>query len=98
MPVTVRELKDIPRIEPNCSFARVFYSNYHAAVVYEINPHLECRDIGWACIEFKAVSKLCAGYPNDEGIGHHPMFGYGLRPYAAVEVINSPWITAEFGS
>jgi hypothetical protein len=45
--------------------------------------------------EFIDVHAVKLGGPNDESRRGHPLYGKGLRPYAAHRVINSPWITAQ---
>ncbi|BCG93820.1 hypothetical protein [Mesorhizobium sp. 131-2-1] len=34
------------------------------------------------------------GPPNDEAIGGHRLYGLGLKPYSAFEVLNSSWIAS----
>lgn len=35
------------------------------------------------------------GPPNDEAISGHRLYGLGLRPYSAFEVLNSSWIASQ---
>jgi hypothetical protein len=32
------------------------------------------------------------GYPDDEALAGHPLYPFGLEPYCAYEVLNSPWL------
>ena len=49
------------------------------------------EDIGYAIVEFPLCDWSTFGYPNDEAIEGHPMYGKGLDSYDAFEVFNSPW-------
>jgi hypothetical protein len=50
-------------------------------------------DLGNATIKFRASSAKY-GYPNDEGMLEHPLYGKGLSdsPSAVNEVLNSMWV------
>jgi hypothetical protein len=50
-------------------------------------------DRGIGVVEFKRVTSVKVGSPNDEVLRGHPLWGSGLEPYRAHEVKNSPWIT-----
>jgi hypothetical protein len=50
-------------------------------------------DHGIGVVEFKRVTSVKAGFPNDEVLRGHPLWGSGLEFYSAHEVKNSPWIT-----
>jgi hypothetical protein len=45
-----------------------------------------------ALIHFPLVSSFRFGAPNDEALGGHPLAKFGLRPYSAHRVENSPLI------
>ena len=49
------------------------------------------EDAGYAIIEFPLCQWNTFGYPNDEAIEGHPMYGKGFDAYGAFEVFNSPW-------
>jgi hypothetical protein len=49
------------------------------------------RDIG--IVEFKRMTSVKIGSPNDEVLRGHPLWGGGLEFYSAHEVNNSAWIT-----
>jgi hypothetical protein len=53
-------------------------------------PH---ADHGIGVVEFKRVTSVRVGFPNDEVLRGHPLWGSGLELYSAHEVKNSPWIT-----
>ncbi len=46
----------------------------------------------FAIIYFNDCADFKLGYPNDEGLDDHPLYGRGLTFYAAHEVVNSSWI------
>jgi hypothetical protein len=46
-------------------------------------------------IEFTNVHSVKFGGPNDEAIEGHALYGRGLTPYSAHEVVRSQWITEE---
>jgi hypothetical protein len=50
-------------------------------------------DHGIGVVEFKQVTSVKIGSPNDEVLHGHPLWGSGLEHYRAHEVRNSPWIT-----
>jgi len=49
-------------------------------------------DEGIATIKFTKYAQFKFGNPNDESISGHPLFNYGLQPYAIQEVEKSNWI------
>lgn len=53
------------------------------------DPH---ADHGIGVVEFKRVTSVKIGSPNDEVLRVHPLWGSGLEFYSAHEVKNSPWI------
>ena len=55
--------------------------------------YLSGRDDGIGVVEFKQVTSVKIGSPNDEVLSGHPLWGRGLEPYRAHVVRNSPWIT-----
>lgn len=50
------------------------------------------RDHGIGVVEFKSMTSVKMGTPNDEVLNGHPLWGSGLELYSAHEVRNSPWI------
>ena len=50
-------------------------------------------DYGIGVVEFKRMTSIKIGSPNDEALRGHPLWGSGLEFYGAHEVKNSPWIT-----
>jgi hypothetical protein len=50
-------------------------------------------DQGIGVVEFKRMTSIKIGSPNDEILRGHPLWGSGLELYSAHEVKNSPWIT-----
>lgn len=57
-----------------------------------VNPTTDQRE-SLAVIEFDGIHEVKFGGLNDEALHGHPLFGKGLVPYAAHEVVNSSWIT-----
>jgi hypothetical protein len=53
------------------------------------DPH---ADHGIGVVEFKRVTSVKTGSPDDEVLRGHPLWGSGLEFYRAHEVKNSPWI------
>lgn len=49
-------------------------------------------DHGIGVVEFKGVTSVKMGSPNDEVLRGHPLWGSGLEPYQAHEIRNSTWI------
>ncbi len=49
-------------------------------------------DISTAVVEAVGCEITRFGYPNDEALAGHPLWGHGLAFYAIAEVINSSWI------
>ena len=49
---------------------------------------------GWplAIIEFNSVLSATFGYPNDEALPGHPLYGAGLSFYDIFEVVDSSWL------
>src|SRR5262245_60100686 len=45
-----------------------------------------------ALVEFERYWSYTFGWPNDEAINGHPLYGRGLRPYGAFEVKDSSWV------
>jgi hypothetical protein len=54
------------------------------------DPQADC---GIGVVEFKRMTSVKVGSPNDEVLRGHPLWGSGLDSYSAHEVMNSPWIT-----
>jgi hypothetical protein len=50
-------------------------------------------DHGIGVVEFKRMTSVKIGSPNDEVLRGHPLWGSGLDFYSAHEVKNSPWIS-----
>jgi hypothetical protein len=59
----------------------------------DLSGHLQ--QLGVAFIECKQCMVSKYGYPNDEGLAEHPLWGLGLRSAQSsiLEVVDSPWST-----
>jgi hypothetical protein len=62
-----------------------------AAILFHIAPD---RDTVLVVFEGCLIARF--GYPNDEGLGTHPLYAKGLAFYACQEVLDSSW-PAELG-
>jgi len=51
---------------------------------------------GTAIIEFDLAHWTTFGYPNDEALSGHPLYGRGLAAYGIYEVHNSHWVRRMF--
>lgn len=49
-------------------------------------------DQGIGIVEFKRMTSVKVGFPDDEVLRGHPLWGSGLEFYSSHEVKNSPWI------
>jgi hypothetical protein len=72
-----------------------FYRSVHDRVAGRANPRARDpqTDHRIGVVEFKKVTSIKVGSPNDEVLRGHPLWGSGLEFYSAHEVKNSPWIT-----
>ncbi len=72
-----------------------FYLSVHDPLFDGTNPSMRDprADHGIGIVEFKSVTSIKMGSPNDEVLNGHPLWGSGLEFYSAHEVKNSPWIT-----
>ena len=72
-----------------------FYRSAHGPVADMTNPRGgdPQADHGIGVVEFKRVTSIKAGSPNDEMLRGHPLWGSGLESCSAHEIENSPWIT-----
>lgn len=70
---------------------RFLYENFMIATQGELYLLLENRAGRIDTLKFDFVLYKY-GYPNDEGLGVHPMAQYGLRSYGLFRVDNSVWI------
>jgi hypothetical protein len=72
-----------------------FYLSGRAPAFDGTNPRVPDpqADNGIGVVEFKRVTSVKIGSPNDEVLRGHPLWGSGLEFYSVHEVKNSPWIT-----
>ena len=92
----LRELADIPQMEPGAPSAVILANEQKCAVAY---VRREKNSSPWSSNEAIAIALFDAhwhysGSPNEEALNGHPLYPYGLRSYAAYEVLNSSWIRA----
>lgn len=89
----VVELAEVP--EPMAGGANesvVIADGRRVALVYDVVHGAMPDEEGFAVVLFARCSQFLGGGPNDEAYGNHPLFEYGLGPYAAHEVVGSWWI------
>jgi len=72
-----------------------FYLSVHDPLAGGTNPRVRDpqADHGIGVVEFKRMTSVKVGSPNDEALRGHLLWGSGLEFYSAHEVKNSPWIT-----
>jgi hypothetical protein len=72
-----------------------FYLSVRDPLSEGTNPRVRDpqADHGIGVVEFKRMTSVKIGSPNDEVLRGHPLWGSGLEFYSAHEVKNSPWIT-----
>jgi hypothetical protein len=72
-----------------------FYLSVRHPLFDGTNPRVRDpqADHGIGVVEFKRMTSVKIGSPNDEALRGHPLWGSGLESYSAHEVKNSPWIT-----
>jgi hypothetical protein len=72
-----------------------FYLSVHGPLFDRTSPRVRDpqADHGIGVVEFKRMTSVKIGSPNDEVLHGHPLWGSGLELYSAHEVKNSPWIT-----
>ena len=46
----------------------------------------------YAIVRFGGVLQHTFGYPNDEALGAHPLYDYGLQYYSFNEILTSPYL------
>jgi hypothetical protein len=87
--VSVSEWRHAIQMSPGAPSPCVFSTEFELAVAYGTNLHRE-----FAVVRFLGLEQFTFGYPNDEALAPHPLYGAGLRHYAFWEVTNSPVIAA----
>lgn len=63
---------------------------WHGESIRMVDPRTAVDTI--AVVEFEGAYAVYFGPPNDEAFKGHPLFGRGLHPYAAFQVLNSSWV------
>ena len=86
--VTVRAVEGAPYPD-SVEAATLTYSNARAVLRF---PAADASDGGEVEATFTGVSRLAFGWPNDEALHGHRLWGTGLTFYAIQEVLNSDWI------
>ncbi|GAB2673307.1 hypothetical protein [Kribbella swartbergensis] len=72
-------------------YERIEDPNWDGTSVTVVDPgSAQIEQLG--IIEFDGLQEMRFGGLNDEAVEGHPLWGRGLEPYAAHQVINSSWI------
>jgi hypothetical protein len=77
--------------EAGVSGAVVLQSEYSTFLMFNAQS-VDHVPIGIAVVEIAVCVATQFGYPNDEALAGHPLYSFGLKPYRAYEVLNSPWL------
>ena len=99
---------DVPQSSPGAPLPHVFADEGRLLIAYIVNtpdPSFDGtnpRSISPATAG-QSIAILTAdpyrvfqfGPPNDEAISGHRLYGLGLQPYSAFEVLNSSWIASQ---
>lgn len=99
---------DVPQSAPGAPLPHVFADEGRLLIAYIINTPdssfdgTNPRSISPATAD-QSIAILTAdpyrvfqfGPPNDEAISGHRLYGLGLQPYSAFEVLNSSWIASQ---
>ena len=85
---------DLPwQMTPGADCPVVLQSN-GVAVVVAYASHSSGHEGESVVLTFDRCTASRFGYPNDEALAGHPLYGRGLTFYAIHEVLNSAWLTA----
>jgi hypothetical protein len=101
-------LIDVPQSSPGAPLPHVFADEGRLLIAYIVNTPdplfdgTNPRSISSATDD-QSIAILTAdpyrvfqfGPPNDEAISGHRLYGLGLQPYSAFEVLNSSWIASQ---
>jgi hypothetical protein len=87
------KLHDIPQSNVGAPCPQIMATEESIIVKYLIQNNINDDD-EWVTIKFSFPYSHIFGPPNDEAFTGHPLYKYGLRPYSAVEVVDSGWIRA----
>ena len=95
-------LRDVPKMDAGAPCPRILSNGYELKLAYylplkhptwdgtnpmSVDPSTTQGRV--AVVVFRAVQGYADGPPNDEGLGNHPFWKIGLRPYEAYEVSDS---------
>ena len=71
-----------------------FYLSVQDPLIDRTKPRVRDpqTDHGIGVVEFKRMTSIKIGSPNNEVLRGHPLWGSGLEHYSAHELKNSPWI------
>ena len=100
----VKQLKDVPKSDVGAPMPTLLAAEHLLVLVYcisEPDPNWDGTYVNVvsnessgavAIVEFHRPSLHMFGPPNDEAFDGHPLTKRGLRPYSAVEILDSSWL------
>jgi hypothetical protein len=78
--------------EAAVSDARLSQDEHHAVLSFSAMRKGRSAEAGRATIRFKRCILTRFGYPNDEALSGHALWGRGLGVYGCYEVLRSSWL------
>jgi hypothetical protein len=88
--IVVTEMTDIPQMDPGAPLPLVLADDYRVVLSYLLPSAATGPQCAAVCFDGVATHSL--GGPNDEALHGHPLWGYGLKHYAAFTIESSPLI------
>jgi hypothetical protein len=91
---TRAEVVDLPLLSWSAGAPRPFLVSSETRTLFGFYaPDDGITDDQVRVAEFVGCFSVRFGFPNDEVLNGHPLWGRGLEFYAAHEVLDSPWLT-----
>ncbi|NKF24502.1 hypothetical protein [Solimonas marina] len=87
MKTNVVEWLAAPQMTIGAPMPAIYWSDSRLFVAYETPNRNE-----YSVVVFEGVLQHTFGYPNDEALAGHPLYGVGLQLYAFNEVLGSPQV------
>ncbi len=89
----IEEWSGAPRMDAGAPSPAIHAADGTLVVAYRVaEPAAGAFQEGFALVQFTGVLQHTFGYPNDEALAGHPLFGAGLSLYAFNEVVRSPYV------
>ena len=92
----LRVLADIPKMLPGSPMPAILCDEHQLHLAFLLSDTSDDDDPTDACaiVTFRSCRRHTLGGLSDETFGLHPLAKNGLKIYAAMEVVNSSWISA----